>query len=121
MPNKNLKKNTGSTVKKNKPTSYWVNKEKKKSEKQLALTAKKLKTAPDIKTPAQKRAAKKFQAAEIKAHKTYLKDLEKSVKAHKGGTQRGKAFASQHKTRVTLMGRKLNKLKSGLSISAKNS
>jgi len=121
MPSKNLKRNTGTTAKKHKPASHWVNKEKKKSEKKLARTAKKLKTAPDIKTPAQKRAAKKFQAAEIKAHKTYLKDLEKSVKAHKGGTQRGKAFASQHKTRVTLMGRKLNKLKSGLSISAKNS
>ena len=42
---------------------------------------------------------------------TKLKDMEKSIKAHKSGTQRGKAYASQHKTRAALMGRKLNKKK----------
>ena len=120
MASKNLKRNTGSTVKQNKPTSQWVDKEKLKSKKALASTAKKLKTASDLKTPTQKKAAKEFQTAEIKAHKKYLKDLEKSVKAGKGGTQSGKAFAKQHPTRAKLMGRKLNKLKSGLSISAKN-
>ena len=121
---KNLKRNTGSTVKKNISTSKLVNKEKLKSKKVLALTAKKLKTASDMKTPKQKEAGKKFQAAEIEAHKKYLKDAEKSLKGHRGGTQSGKAFAEQHHTRKTLTGRTLNKLKnklrSGLSISAKN-
>ena len=121
---KNLKRNTGSTVKKNISTSKLVNKEKLKSKKVLALTAKKLKTASDMKTPKQKEAGKKFQTAQIEAHNKHLKDFEKSIKAHKGATQSGKAFAKQHPTRKTLTGRTLNKLKnklrSGLSISSKN-
>tara|TARA_B110000285_G_C14570692_1_gene357688 strand:- start:55 stop:474 length:420 start_codon:yes stop_codon:yes gene_type:complete len=122
--NKNRKSNTGSTVRKNKPIKQVIKKEKLKSKKVLALTAKKLKTASDMKTPKQKEAGKKFQAAEIEAHKKYLKDVEKSLKAHRSGTQSGKAFAKQHNTRKTLIGRKFNKVKnklrSGLSIGEKN-
>ena len=113
MP-RNLKRNTGESTRKNRPVSFWMDKEKKKIKKILATTAKKLKTAPDIQTPELQKAAKKFQAAEVKATNDYLKDMEKSIKAHKSGTQRGKAYASQHKTRAELMGRKLDKLKTVL-------
>ena len=120
MANKNLKKNTGETVKKNTRGAAFIKEQKAKVKKQLETTAKKLKTAKDLDTPKRKALAKKYQAAEVKATNAYLKDLSKSVKGIKGGTQRGRALASQHKTRATLIGRKLNKLKSGLSISAKN-
>ena len=105
---KNLKRNTGETKKKNKPVKAWVDEQKAKSKKALDSTAKKVKTTPH------KKLAKQYQKAEKKAHESHLKDFEKSVKAHKSGTQRGKAYASQHKTRGLLAGRKLEKLKKKL-------
>ena len=87
---------------------------KAKVKKKLAKTAEKLKTAPDINTPAKRKAAKTWQAAEKKAGSEYLKDREKSIKAHKGGTQAGKAYAKQHPTRMELKRRKLEKLKKKL-------
>jgi|TARA_R110002110_G_scaffold3885_1_gene20131 hypothetical protein len=111
---KNLKKNTGETKKKNKSVKDWMDPEKAKSKKALDSTAKKVKTTPN------KKLAKQYQKSEKKAHASYLKDREKSIKALKSGTQRGKAYASQHETRGLLAGRKLEKLKKKLGKKAKN-
>jgi len=114
MANKNLKKNTGETEKKNKSTKDWMAPEKVKVKKALEKTAGKLKTAPDINTPAKRKAAKTWQAAEKKATSEYLEDREKSIKSYKSGTQSGKEYAKQHPTRMELKGRELEKLKKNL-------
>tara|TARA_R110002020_G_scaffold233934_2_gene445800 strand:+ start:26 stop:424 length:399 start_codon:yes stop_codon:yes gene_type:complete len=108
---KNRKKNTGETKKKNRSVKDSMVKAKSTAKKTLARTAKKMKNTPknlgDL--------AKKYQTAEKKAVGSYLKDRETSIKRLKGGTQAGKAYASQHKTRMKLTGRKLDKLKKNMA------
>ena len=109
---KNRKRNTSSTIRKNLSGPYKSESEKVK--KSLAKDAAKMKTAPDAKR--HRKLAEEYMSAKKKLSTEYLKDLKKSVKAYKSGGKRGKAYAKQHFTRKKLMGRKLKKIETDLSI-----